>query len=334
MLVALVVPGAVRANAEPSAPVGTHVAKVSFVGDRIVDLDIVSAAMGGETMDVKLLLPKDWRSKPGARFPVLYLLPGYGTTENQQDWVDKTDVELFMADKNVVVAMPEAGATGMYSDWLNSGAGAAPAWETFHTVELPRILEREWRANDRRAVAGLSMGGLGAMNYAARHPGFYDAAASYSGFLHTTMPPMQALLIASVAAAGQDPMAIWGDPVTHRSNWEAHDPWILAEKLRGTELYVSAAAGVRGGRDPHVLDVLNKAVTSGDPVENLKSLPLANALETLSFAASLSLVQKLTSLGIDADTHFPITGTHSWGWWGPELERSWPTLARGLGLPA
>ena len=55
----------------------------------------------------------------------------------------------------------------------------------------------------QRVIAGLSMGGLGAMDYAARHPGMFKAAASYSGVLDTTGQELF------------DGVAAFGDPV-HR----------------------------------------------------------------------------------------------------------------------
>jgi diacylglycerol O-acyltransferase / trehalose O-mycolyltransferase / mycolyltransferase Ag85 len=39
------------------------------------------------------------------------------------------------------------------------------------------------------AVAGASMGGLGALAYAARHPGLFRAAASFSGIVDTRLTP-------------------------------------------------------------------------------------------------------------------------------------------------
>ena len=65
--------------------------------------------------------------------------------------------------------MPEAGWNGWYSDWWNNGNGGDPAWETFHTQELRRLLERDWGAGPRRVVAGLSMGGQGALMYAVEY---------------------------------------------------------------------------------------------------------------------------------------------------------------------
>ena len=85
----------------------------------------------------------------------------------------------------MIIAMPEGGAVGFYSDWVDRAE-----WETFHTVELPGILAEKYRASSRQAIAGLSMGGLGALTYAARHPDHYAAVASFSGITHTALPPV------------------------------------------------------------------------------------------------------------------------------------------------
>jgi S-formylglutathione hydrolase FrmB len=67
----------------------------------------------------------------------------------------------------VLIVMPDGGKLGFYTDWWAHG-GSKPGWETFHLVELAQILERGPHAADRRAIAGLSMGGFGAMSYAGR----------------------------------------------------------------------------------------------------------------------------------------------------------------------
>ena len=106
--------------------------------------------------------------------------------------------------------MPEAGTVGFYSDWRGSRGQGGPAWESFHLDELRGLLERRYRAGPRRAVAGLSMGGLGAIGYAARRPGLFRAAASFSGLLH----PLQdaALLLGAISAYTPNPRAIGATP--------------------------------------------------------------------------------------------------------------------------
>ena len=88
------------------------------------------------------------------------------------------------------------------------------------------------------------MGGFGAMSYAARHPGTFAAAASFSGVV---TPLRNAELTRGIVAfGGGDPDALWGSPTADRKVWEAHDPLTLAPRLRGTRLFVSSGNGQAG----------------------------------------------------------------------------------------
>ena len=123
---------------------------------------------------MRLLTPAGWRPGDGRRHPQLWLL--HGCCDTYESWSANTDIAELPALRDVLVVMPEGGAVGFYSDWRRG-----PKWETFQLTELRKLLERDFGAGEPRAVAGLSMGGYGAMAYAARHPGLFDAAASFSG---------------------------------------------------------------------------------------------------------------------------------------------------------
>jgi diacylglycerol O-acyltransferase/trehalose O-mycolyltransferase len=61
---------------------------------------------------------------------VLYLL--HGCCDSYVSWNRSTDIAQLSKDSDVIVAMPDGGSVGFYSDWR-----AGPRWETFHTTELP-----------------------------------------------------------------------------------------------------------------------------------------------------------------------------------------------------
>ena len=186
---------------------------------------------------------------------MLYLLAGSG--QDHTSWTQYTDVEKLTAPTDLLVVMPDAGASpydGWYSDWWNNGAGGPPEWETFDLVELRQLLERNWHAGDKRVIAGLSMGGYGAMEYAARKPGMFLAAASYSGPLDM----FGHLVRGSSREQGGWPSAIWGDPVAQADVWKAHDPTDNAAALKGTALYVAYGNGKIGPLDNEI------AVAAGD----------------------------------------------------------------------
>jgi diacylglycerol O-acyltransferase / trehalose O-mycolyltransferase / mycolyltransferase Ag85 len=285
---------------------GARVVATTVVDARTLDLTIESPALG-RAGKVRLLLPPDWLGQPDRRWPVLYLL--HGCCDTYDSWTRSTDVEALTSQTDVLVVMPEAGAVGFYSDWWNHGAGGPPAWETFHLTEVRQILERGYRAGARRAIAGLSMGGLGALSYAARHPGMFRSAASYSGIVHTTYRP--GTIIGLVRNFGADPFALWGDPVQQASIWAAHNPYDLADKLRGIPLYLSSGDGNPGPLDP--------PGTAADPIEQWIHP------QNESFAA------RAEALHLRLTTDFYGAGTHSWPYWQRALHRSFSMLMCSIG---
>jgi diacylglycerol O-acyltransferase / trehalose O-mycolyltransferase len=271
---------------------------------RVRDLLIDSPAVGPR-VPVRLLLPTRFRAEPQRRWPVLYLL--HGCCDGFRAWTRSTDVEALTAPSDVLVVMPDGGAAGFYSDWRRG----SPRWETFHLVELWELLRQDYRADDRRAVAGLSMGGLGALGYTARHPGMFTAAASFSGIVHTRLDgetPRGYLDL--VRGQGEDPLALWGDPAADREIWAAHNPFDLAAALAGTRLYLSAGDGRPGPLD-----------RPGTPADDTEA---ALGRENAALAAELG------RRGIPAEVNLYGPGTHSWPYWQRELRRAWPLLEGSL----
>jgi S-formylglutathione hydrolase FrmB len=275
---------------------GARIVDVAQVNDRTRDLTIDSPAVGKQM--VRLLVPRGFDADASRRWPVLYLL--HGATDSYVSWTRSTDVEQLTAETNLLVAMPEGGDHGYYSDWWNRGKGGPPMWETFHTVELRQLLERNWRAGDRRVVAGLSMGGMGAVSYAARHPGMFLAAASYSGVLDTPL-------------GGVRDAAMWGDPKAQAAIWREHNPTDLAPKLRGLPLYVSYGDGRPGPLDGAIdVDDLERRI----------------ARENEHF---LGRVQE-AGIAVTIDAYG--AGVHDWPYWERALHRSMPLLLEALGEPS
>ncbi|MFI9634692.1 alpha/beta hydrolase-fold protein [Nocardia sp. NPDC051929] len=307
------------AVAEPAAAVAAPaLEKVQWLSDRRVALWVTSPSMG-VPIQVQLLLARDWNAHPEARFPVLFLLDGLRATDDESGWTKEAGAVDFFADKNVTVVLPVGGQASFYADWLQPDNGRTYKWETFLTKELPPLLESHWRATPVRGVEGLSMGGTAAMFLAARNPGFVRHAASYSGFLTTTTLGMpQAIEFAMRDAGGFDSAAMWGrqtDP-----EWEAHDPYVLADKLRGVSLYVSSGSGAIGPYD-HALGIPGVST-------NIAGM----GLEILSRLTSQNFVTKLSKLAIPAQVNYRPSGTHSWPYWDFEMRQSWTQAASALGV--
>jgi S-formylglutathione hydrolase FrmB len=296
-------------TAASAAPAAEHRARIvdqRAVAPRTVDLQVASPALDA-TVPVRLLLPQGFAERPRKRWPVLLLL--HGCCSDYTAWTANTDVEGLAAGEDVLVVMPSGGAYGWYSNWLRG-----PQWQRFHLRELRRLLEREFQAGPRRAVAGLSMGGHGAMKYAARRPRLFRAAASYSGVTATRVPEgFPAALLQTAPAFGvEDPLALWGDPQAQREVWDRNDPIELAARLRRQRyLYVSSGDGSPGPLDP-----------PGTAPDRLEA---AIGLQNEAFVA------RLRELRIRHTAELYGPGTHTWPYWERALQRSLPGLLRAIG---
>ncbi|WP_413812466.1 alpha/beta hydrolase [Streptomyces sp. OE57] len=298
---------------------GASVIAQNFLDPNTVDITIDSVALG-HAASARIILPRRFGTRSSASWPVLYLLHGgYGA---YVDWARHSDIAGLSRKRDVLVVMPDGGELGFYTDWWARGAGNKPGWETFHLVELSQILVRGLRAADRRAIAGLSMGGFGAMSYAARHPGSFRAAASFSGtldMLHPTVEPVSSdpyatwLLRTHIAPNGYDPLGLFGDPTAQRAVWAAHNPADLVENLRGTKLFVSCGNGRIGPLDP----------PGTDPSDVSARFEASQLLQNQEF------VKRATSHELDV-TFETYTGTHTWPYWAREFEKVFPLLMRAI----
>lgn len=321
---ALFVSAAVAAGAAPHAVAAPSHDTAHIIGTTEVSahrrvLDVHSPAVG-RTVPLTVLLPAT-----AGPHPVLYLLNGAGGGEDGANWLSQTDVEEFFADEDVIVVIPGAGIGSYYTDWVaEDPAVGAPRWETFLTAELPVLLADTFGTTGANAIAGLSMSATSVLDLATRHPDLYDAVASYSGCARTSTPAGEAAVRTVVAvAAGADATHMWGPPGDPR--WETHDPYLNAEKLRGTAIYVSSGDGTPG---PY--DVVGADRPHGSPPLE-EQLVVGGLLEAAARTCTVDLADRLRELSIPATFHLPSYGTHSWRYWQDELHRSWPLLAAAIG---
>ena len=164
---------------------------------------IPSAALG-RPLAVAIYRPDG--PPPPSGWPVLYLL--HGVNGDYRDWstlggVQGTLDRLIAAHRirPMVVVMPEGGN----SWYVDSAAVGGPGnFETAILDDVPRAIEEDMpvrREREGRAIAGLSMGGYGALRLAFRRPDHYCAVASLSGAIWQNMP-LNGSDDASIHAAG------------------------------------------------------------------------------------------------------------------------------------
>jgi S-formylglutathione hydrolase FrmB len=316
LLAALLALVALAVAAAPAAHAARRLQVVSSqrMDGRLTDVVVATPALAAP-VHVRILVPAGYAAHPRARYPVLYLL--HGALAGWRSWTDEGDAERVTAGLNAIVVMPEGGNGGWYTNWFNGGAGGPPEWETFHIGQLIPWVDATYRTVARRggrAIAGLSMGGFGAMSYAARHSDLFVWAASFSGavdIIHNA--PVAAVIAAEAPADGGKPDDQFGSRVADEIVWRAHNPWDLAGNLRGLVLTLDTGNGQSGPFDD--------PTTPFDPIEDQVRL------------MSVSLHHRLGALRIAHTWDDYGPGTHSWPYWRRDLERALPSLTATFAHP-
>lgn len=299
--------GAVAAERPP-----LHIALAGrqAIDSRLTQLTFDTSALA-QPAHVRVLLPAGYDSSGATRYPVLYLL--HGSRDNASTWTDSGMVEQIVGTSPVIVVMPDGGSGGYYTDWYRHGYGGPPEWETFHIDQLIPWIDSHYRTQaDRagRAIAGNSMGGYGALSYAARHPDLFTAVASFSGIVDTNVPAATSDAQGDITNDGGDPDAAFGSRSADEIRWRAHNPWDLAANLRGMTVVLRTGDGKAGG-----------------PLAD----HTADAEEVIIHSANVSLQRRLQALHIPHvwDDYGP--GQHRWPYWQRDLRETLPLFMKAFG---
>ncbi|BBY18979.1 esterase family protein [Mycolicibacterium litorale] len=307
--VAAVVPGLVSV-AGGSATAGAF----SRPGLPVEYLMVPSAGMG---RDIKVQFQSG-----GANSPGVYLLDGLRAQDDFNGWDINTAAFEWYVDSGLSVIMPVGGQSSFYSDWYKPACGKAGCstykWETFLTQELPAYLASTKGVNpNRNAAVGLSMAGSAALTLAIYYPQQFQYAASLSGFLNLSEGWWPMLVGLSMGdAGGYKSEDMWGpssDPA-----WKRNDPMVNIDKLvaNGTRVWVFCGNGKPADINGQV---------EGDNFN-------AKFLESFTLRTNETFQEQyLAAGGRNGVFNFPQAGTHSWGYWGQQLQQMKPDIQRVLG---
>jgi diacylglycerol O-acyltransferase / trehalose O-mycolyltransferase / mycolyltransferase Ag85 len=274
-------------------------------------LMVPSPSMG---RDIKIQFQK------GTGSHAVYLLDGLRAQDDYNGWDINTQAFEWFLDTPLSIIMPVGGQSSFYSDWYSPACGKSGCqtykWETFLTSELP-----QWLASERgvsaqgNAAVGLSMAGNSAMILAAYHPDQYIYAGSLSAFLNPSEGQWPFLInMAMGDAGGYKANDMWGPTEDPNSAWKRNDPMVQIPALvaNNTRLWVYCGNGTPnelGGAD----------------------LP-ATFLEGLTIRTNETFRDNyIAAGGKNAVFNFPANGTHSWGYWGAQLQQMKPDLISYLG---
>lgn len=138
----------------------------------------------GRKMPYRIILPQDYGNPGNAkRHPVVYLL--HGLTGHYSNWTDKTKVAEYSSNSNFIIVTAE-GDNGWYSDSVTK---PNDKYESYIIQELIPEIDAKYRTiadREHRMIAGLSMGGYGAMKFGLKYPDKFALVGSFSGALGAT----------------------------------------------------------------------------------------------------------------------------------------------------
>ncbi|MCI5106799.1 MAG: esterase family protein [Pseudomonadales bacterium] len=137
----------------------------------------------GRNMKFDVILPPGYGDSE-QDYPVLYLLHGY--MQNYTVWGRNLAAAWYARQVDeLILVMPDAG-NSWYINYARSDGGQRNNWEDHIINDVIPTVDARFRsiaAREGRAIAGLSMGGFGALALGLRHPDKFISLGSSSGAL-------------------------------------------------------------------------------------------------------------------------------------------------------
>jgi S-formylglutathione hydrolase FrmB len=160
---------------------GTDLRVVDGDGQQVQTLELNSKLLKRKVF-FTVILPAEYFSPAGSGrvFPVLYLL--HGLSGHFDNWTGKASLVKHLAGTNAIAVTPE-GADGWYTD---SATKDDDKFESYIVEELIPDVDHRYRTireGRGRGIAGLSMGGYGAIKFGLKYPDMFSLAGSFSGAL-------------------------------------------------------------------------------------------------------------------------------------------------------
>ena len=157
---------------------------------------------------------------PG-KHSVLYLL--HGATGDYSNWASKTDVANIAEKYDLIIVMPDGGASSWYSD---SPFIPESQYESYVVKELIPFIDSAFAtfaSREGRGACGLSMGGYGAIKFGLKYPTLFSSASSMSGVLAIQRHPEKWSLA-----------KVFGELKDNPGNWQKADLPLLLDSCKDT----------------------------------------------------------------------------------------------------
>lgn len=233
---------------------------------------------------------KGWDGK--SKLPVLYLL--HGMSDDHSIWGRRTSVERYASDKAIAIVMP----TTHLAFYTNQAYGL-PYYD-YIAHELPELCETYFPISGKREdrfIAGLSMGGYGALKIGLRERHRFSAIAAYSsGLLRADRLPAEAANYTEIASLYADREKL--DPDVYKSLMHFYSTFGSPEAYRSSS-------------EDNVEQIARDAAASGD---ELPALRVQCGTEDFLFEANEAFHKLLNELNIEHE-YLTESGSHEWHLW-------------------
>src|SRR5690625_5019404 len=355
-----------------------HTLDVTFTSDNLT-----------RAATARIVLPANYTTH--CAYPVLYLLHGGGGTHEDWTWLR---AEQTTANAPIILLQIDGGKGSWFAnakfpspngDWLAEGLleqnvnrfingfrdmdfkvfldalnpipNGPPKWESYIIEQLiPWVDDNLSTRNQRngRAIAGLSMGGYGAMSYITRYPELFIAGAAFSGAVDTTDTLISQWVGVSPLIEGRLPYTIFGPYGADIQARQAHNPTMNVSNLLPWRDDVHLAFYYGNGNageldftpldeaqsfvpDPMkwltegVQDFLSNTQLLLPDLPNRLSNPIGWIQEQEVHQMNLNMQRELAALGIPYQDHGYGDGMHTGTYWKRSLQQELPHILNAFG---
>ncbi len=182
----------------PSPTPAPTVTSAAVAAERLCDedtgnllaVDKFYSATADENLRYKVYVPPCY-AKTQARYPVVYLLHGAGTTEQEWQKLGVTEaLDVGMKDGSLppmILVMPYMGSIGAQNSFPPD-----PSYETVVLSEIMPAIDRDfctWSDRAHRAIGGISRGGFWAFSIGMLHPDVFSIIGGHSAFFDNGSSP-------------------------------------------------------------------------------------------------------------------------------------------------
>ncbi|CAN5249535.1 alpha/beta hydrolase family protein [soil metagenome] len=254
-------------------------AQTNSSGGTVKTLKLASGLMGRE-MPYRVVVPNDYETKTADRYTVVYLL--HGLTGHYNEWTDLGNITQLAATHNFILVTPE-GNDGWYTD---NPTIRNDMYESYIVRELIPEIDKSFRTfpdRDHRIIAGLSMGGYGAVKFGLKFPEMFSLVGSFSGAFVT----------------GKWSEKVGGNKLIGKSLDTVFGP--LNSEARKTNDVFNFVGGL-----------------STDRLKNLPYIYLSCGTEDVFIKTNRELAAMMNEKKIPNEFHTP-PGRHDWDFWGSQI---------------